>query len=116
MNVTEQDDLYFVGHSQGTTVYFIMISELPEYNKKIRLSVMLAPVTYTSHIYNPLGRILGDFIDIDRVSIQEKQMVKVTPIGTNNEFFVIILLLLIYDSANSGIKAEFLHKSRNTVL
>lgn len=69
LNSTEQENLYFVGHSQGTTVYFILVAELPEYNKKIRLSVMLAPVTYTSHIFNPLGRLLGDIIDVDRVSI-----------------------------------------------
>lgn len=68
LDFTEQEDLYFVGHSQGTTVYFIMTSEVPEYNKKVRLSVMLAPVTYTSHIFNPFGRLLGDLVDVDRVS------------------------------------------------
>lgn len=66
---TGKDELVFVGHSHGTTLFFIFASERPEYNKKIRLSVMLAPVTYTSKIFNPIGRILGDLLDVDRVCI-----------------------------------------------
>lgn len=69
LNTTGQEDLYFVGHSQGTTTYFIMTSERPEYNQKIRLSIMWAPVTYTSNIFNPIARLAGDFISIDRVSM-----------------------------------------------
>lgn len=68
LNFTGQENLYYVGHSQGTTVYFIMTSEVPAYNEKIRLSVIMAPVTYTSNLFNPIARIVGDFTDVERVS------------------------------------------------
>lgn len=70
LNTTKQENLYFVGYSEGTTVYFIMISELPEYNKKIRISIILAPVTYTSKNFFPVGRLFGGTVDINHVSTE----------------------------------------------
>lgn len=40
------DDLIYVGHSMGTTSLFVMLSEKPEYNEKIKLFIALAPVAY----------------------------------------------------------------------
>lgn len=71
LNATGEESLFYVGHSQGTTVYFILTSENPEYNEKIRLAIMLAPVTYSSHIFNPIIRIGGDLIDVIRVRISK---------------------------------------------
>lgn len=70
LNSTGEEDLFYVGHSLGTTVYFIMTSDRPEYNEKIRLSIMLAPVIYLSHIFNPVARIVGEFVNVERVSSQ----------------------------------------------
>lgn len=47
---TGQKSLHYVGHSQGTTVLFAMLSVLPEYNEKIRSFHGIAPVM---HIKNP---------------------------------------------------------------
>lgn len=69
LNYTKQSDLYYVGYSQGTTLYFIMISELPEYNKKIRLSIIMAPVTYTSENLFPVGRMFWAAIELNHVSL-----------------------------------------------
>jgi predicted alpha/beta hydrolase len=33
---TGQEELYFVGYSMATTQYLVMLSEVPEYNSKIR--------------------------------------------------------------------------------
>lgn len=34
---TNQTSLFYVGHSQGTTSFFVMCSERPEYNEKIKM-------------------------------------------------------------------------------
>ncbi|KAF6201975.1 hypothetical protein GE061_004371 [Apolygus lucorum] len=44
LNVTKAPRLGYVGHSMGTTMFFILASMRPEYNSKIFGSVHLAPV------------------------------------------------------------------------
>lgn len=51
---TQQQNLQYVGHSQGTTVFFVMASTRPEYNKKIRLASLLAPVAYMINFRAPM--------------------------------------------------------------
>lgn len=51
---TKHKKLHYIGYSQGTTAFFVMASELPEYNKKIILNSALAPVTYLQNIQSPL--------------------------------------------------------------
>jgi len=41
-----ENDLIYVGHSMGTTALFVMLSEMPEYNEKIKLFIALAPVAF----------------------------------------------------------------------
>ncbi|XP_069668914.1 lipase 3-like [Periplaneta americana] len=43
---TEEKDLYYVGHSMGSTMFYVLMSTKPEYNDKIRHMVALAPVAY----------------------------------------------------------------------
>lgn len=40
---TNQSDLIYVGHSQGATSVFVLLSELPEYNKKIAMVHAMTP-------------------------------------------------------------------------
>ncbi|GFT46195.1 gastric triacylglycerol lipase [Nephila pilipes] len=35
LNISGQTQLYYIGHSQGTTAAFALLSESPEYNKKV---------------------------------------------------------------------------------
>lgn len=35
LNATGKGDLFIIGHSQGTTVIFAMLSEMPDYNGKV---------------------------------------------------------------------------------
>lgn len=44
LNHTQNKDLYYIGHSQGTAAFFVMGSVRPEYNSKIKLMTALAPV------------------------------------------------------------------------
>ncbi|XP_069680363.1 lipase 3-like [Periplaneta americana] len=52
--VTSQPRLYYIGHSMGTTMFYILLSERPQYNDKVRAMISLSPVAYLSHITSPL--------------------------------------------------------------
>lgn len=54
------NDLIYIGHSMGTTMNFVLLSEKPEYNEKIKLFIALAPVAYMTHIKSPI-RFLAPF-------------------------------------------------------
>lgn len=40
------NDIIYMGHSMGTTACFVMLSEKPEYNERIKLFIALAPVAF----------------------------------------------------------------------
>lgn len=63
LNVTNQNDVIYIGYSQGTTDFLIMASEFPEYNDKIRLAVLLGPIAFLSHMIAPGYRLLALFTD-----------------------------------------------------
>lgn len=44
----------------GTTMNFVLLSEKPEYNDKIKLFIALAPVAFMTHIKSPI-RFLAPF-------------------------------------------------------
>jgi len=54
LNATGQKDLYWFGHSMGTTMFFTGMSLNPEYNSKIRLMSAFAPVAFTEHMISPI--------------------------------------------------------------
>ncbi|XP_069681266.1 lipase member K-like [Periplaneta americana] len=47
---TGKEKIIYVGHSMGTTMFYIMMSQRPEYNQKFTVMISLAPIVYTSHI------------------------------------------------------------------
>lgn len=54
---TGRTGVYYVGFSQGTTTMFAMLSELPQYNEKVKAYVSLSPVVFMSHLDSLLFRI-----------------------------------------------------------
>jgi len=54
---TSQKDMYYIGHSMGTTMFFVLTSLKPQYNTKIHLMVALAPIAFMSHVQSLLSRI-----------------------------------------------------------
>jgi pimeloyl-ACP methyl ester carboxylesterase len=50
---TGEKKLFYVGHSQGTSVFFVMCSEKPEYNSKIRAKFGLASIAYLTNVSAP---------------------------------------------------------------
>ncbi|XP_026468891.1 lipase 1-like [Ctenocephalides felis] len=61
LNATENVSLRFIGHSQGTTVFFVLLAEKPEYNKKIITAHLMAPAAYVWNVRSPLIRTLEIF-------------------------------------------------------
>ncbi|XP_063930038.1 lipase 1-like [Zophobas morio] len=62
LETTGQPNLYYVGHSQGTTVFYVMATTRPEYNDKIKAHFSLAPIAYMKHMTSPLMQILAYFV------------------------------------------------------
>ncbi|XP_071452980.1 lipase 3-like [Hetaerina americana] len=62
LNQTGQKQLFYVGHSMGTTMFYVMGSLRPEYNSKILAQFSLAPVGYMSRLQTPIS-ILAKFVD-----------------------------------------------------
>ncbi|ODM97071.1 Lipase 3 [Orchesella cincta] len=60
MELTGTDGLYYVGHSMGTTMFWICMAEVPQYNSKIKLMNALAPVAHTEHMISPI-RLIAPF-------------------------------------------------------
>ncbi|XP_023942603.1 lipase 1 [Bicyclus anynana] len=50
LNVTKLPRLMYVGYSMGTTSFFVMASERPEYNNKVISFVALAPAVYLANM------------------------------------------------------------------
>ncbi|KAI5634956.1 alpha/beta hydrolase fold domain-containing protein [Phthorimaea operculella] len=62
---TSQKTLRYIGHSQGTTAFFVMASDRPEYDKKIEIMIALSPVAYLAHVRSPLIKLVAagtDFV------------------------------------------------------
>ncbi|XP_054709826.1 gastric triacylglycerol lipase-like [Uloborus diversus] len=65
LNFTGQTQLFYVGHSQGTTSAFAMLSQKPEYNKKIKLFVGLAPVATVGYMTSAIRYLAPFTSDLD---------------------------------------------------
>ncbi|GBP43579.1 Lipase 3 [Eumeta japonica] len=49
LETTSQKNLHYVGHSQGTTAFFVLNSMRPEYNEKFASAHLLAPVAFMNN-------------------------------------------------------------------
>lgn len=53
---TGTEQVHYVGHSQGTTAFWVMCSQKPEYNARIRSMNALAPIAYLGRVRSPFLR------------------------------------------------------------
>ncbi|KAL0822550.1 hypothetical protein ABMA28_004594 [Loxostege sticticalis] len=58
---TGRDRLHYVGHSQGTTAFFVMGSLRPDYNEKIISMHAFAPVAYMAYNESPLLQVIARY-------------------------------------------------------
>ncbi|XP_069696403.1 lipase 1-like isoform X2 [Periplaneta americana] len=54
LSTTGQEKLFYIGHSMGTTMFFVMMSQKPQYNEKIILMSGFAPVAFFTPSKNPV--------------------------------------------------------------
>lgn len=59
LNVTKKDGLFYVGHSQGTTSFYVLNSLKPEYIEKVKMMFSLAPVAWMRHVKSPIVRMFS---------------------------------------------------------
>jgi lysosomal acid lipase/cholesteryl ester hydrolase len=67
LETTGSEQIFYAGHSMGTTMFYVLTSELPEYNSKIRAMISLAPVAFMSHLKSPVIQLaskLGDELKV----------------------------------------------------
>ena len=70
LQTTGADQIFYVGHSQGTTMFYVLCSELPEYNSKIRAMFSLAPIAFLENVRSPLLQMTATIGDLMWVSCQ----------------------------------------------
>ncbi|XP_020807414.1 lipase 3 [Drosophila serrata] len=58
---TNQQQIQYIGHSQGSTAFFVMSSEKPQYANKISLMQSLSPTVYLEHNRSPVLKFLSVF-------------------------------------------------------
>ncbi|XP_041985087.1 lipase 3-like [Aricia agestis] len=56
---TQQEKLFYVGHSLGATAFLAMASTHPEYKDKVAMMYALAPMVYMTYVRSPLLRMLA---------------------------------------------------------
>ncbi|XP_055976899.1 lipase member J [Sorex fumeus] len=54
VNHTKQEEIFYIGHSQGTTIAFITFSTMPKIAEKIKVFFALAPVFSIKYIKIPI--------------------------------------------------------------
>lgn len=60
---------HYIGHSQGTTSFFVMTSERPEYNAKILLMSAMAPPVFMGNLDNELLQLNARYLSTIEVSV-----------------------------------------------
>jgi lysosomal acid lipase/cholesteryl ester hydrolase len=56
-NVTGHRDMFYLGHSMGTTMFFAMSNTRPEYRDRIKAMFALAPASRVDHMTSPIAAI-----------------------------------------------------------
>ena len=63
----KQDKLMYIGHSMGTTMFYVMAIDKPEVASNIKAMFSLAPIAFINHLKSPI-RLLAPFIHEFEVS------------------------------------------------
>jgi lysosomal acid lipase/cholesteryl ester hydrolase len=61
LKTTNHKKLFYIGHSMGTTMFYVLTSMRPQYNDKVQFMVSLAPVAFMGNVKSPV-RLLAPFV------------------------------------------------------
>ncbi|GMT22217.1 hypothetical protein PFISCL1PPCAC_13514, partial [Pristionchus fissidentatus] len=59
--ISGQDQLYYMGHSQGTLIASLMLADRPRYNGKVKSIFMLSPVATGHFMRGPIQLVLSAY-------------------------------------------------------
>ncbi|KAL9693307.1 hypothetical protein quinque_012592 [Culex quinquefasciatus] len=91
LNISNSNKLFYIGHSQGTTVYFVMSSSRPEYNDKIALMTALAPAVILKRVKSPILRFMLQTSDTLKKVLDALHIYEFLPHNENNHRIAQIL-------------------------
>lgn len=61
LDLTKTRQLFYLGHSLGTTIFFTMAASRPSYNSKVRAFIGFAPVAFMSGPYPPIFKEMAKY-------------------------------------------------------
>ncbi|XP_011637992.1 lipase 3-like isoform X1 [Pogonomyrmex barbatus] len=121
-NYTKQKDLYYIGHSMGTTSLFTLLSMKPEYNTKIKMAICLAPVvvnikeTSTFNVFN-LSPVIKEVLEKREIYDLFPQSLATVTIARTlcnynamTQFICITILFLLFGSDPAQLNTILLPK------
>lgn len=73
LNKTNETKLYFIGHSQGPTVFFVLMSVFPKYNEKVAAAYLLQPAALIHSTYPIFKHLIQSLLQIAK----EKRFYKI---------------------------------------
>lgn len=68
LNVTKSKNVFHIGHSQGTTSFYVMCSERPNYNLKVKSHFGYSPVAYMGNIFSPVMKVFSYLLKVTQVN------------------------------------------------
>lgn len=78
LNKTQASKLVYVGHSQGSAAFLVMLSLRPEYNDKILQGHLITPAVFMKNFPHPFVSLL--FEEIDRGMFDDYSYLRMKPI------------------------------------
>ncbi|KAJ8922556.1 hypothetical protein NQ315_007586 [Exocentrus adspersus] len=78
-DLTGSPSVSYVGHSQGTVVFFVLESCRPEYNDKVNLAVLLSPYAFLEHIVFAPIALLKNSVDLIETIVKTLKINEVFP-------------------------------------
>ena len=100
---TGHSRLDYIGHSMGTTMFYLMVSSFPEFRSKIRTAHLLAPVYDMKEIQGILGLqppfVVNAFLDtLEFMGIHTMQLPRID--SCTSLMFAVILMVSGYHHLN----------------
>ncbi|XP_025253262.1 lipase member J [Theropithecus gelada] len=122
---TRQEEIFYVGHSQGTTIGFITFSTIPKIAERIKIFFALAPVFSTKYLKSPLVRMTYKWKSIVKAFFGNKDFLpktsfkkfvgsKLCPLQIFDKICLNILFMMFgYDSKNLNMSRLDVYFSHN---
>ena len=101
--------MYYVGHSQGTTVFLVLASTIPEYNNKIKLANLMAPAAIIKHYPNTFIQGICKYVDRVWDLLQKYRIYEIPLVGTIRD--TVTTLCVNYPDEESDPLCAFIHDS-----